>query len=129
MTPAGIEPATFRFVVQQLNHCATTVPPISTGRWTNIRSQYQKINVSLPYHTKPVFAKLTSLQSPSSWSNKQQTTNVNTKTIMSMRRSWSVICFPCKLQHPHYRDIQVIQFPLIKIFNTKEYKKMSQKYL
>jgi len=27
MTPAGIEPATFRFVPQHLNHCATTVPP------------------------------------------------------------------------------------------------------
>jgi len=25
MTPAGIEPATFRFVAQQLNHCATVV--------------------------------------------------------------------------------------------------------
>ena len=25
MTPAGIEPATFRFVAQQLNHCATAV--------------------------------------------------------------------------------------------------------
>ena len=25
MTPAGIEPATFRFVVQHLNHCATAV--------------------------------------------------------------------------------------------------------
>ena len=27
MTPAGIEPATFRFVEQHLNHCATAVPP------------------------------------------------------------------------------------------------------
>jgi hypothetical protein len=27
MTPAGIEPATFRFVTQHLNHCATAVPP------------------------------------------------------------------------------------------------------
>ena len=27
MTPAGIEPATFRFVAQHLNHCATAVPP------------------------------------------------------------------------------------------------------
>jgi len=27
MTPAGIEPATFRFVTQALNHCATAVPP------------------------------------------------------------------------------------------------------
>ena len=26
MTLAGIEPATFRFVVQHLNHCATAVP-------------------------------------------------------------------------------------------------------
>ena len=26
MTPAGIEPATFRFVAQQLSHCATSVP-------------------------------------------------------------------------------------------------------
>jgi len=25
MTPAGIEPATFRFVAQHLNHCATAV--------------------------------------------------------------------------------------------------------
>jgi len=25
MTPAGFEPATFRFVAQQLNHCATAV--------------------------------------------------------------------------------------------------------
>ena len=26
MTPAGIEPATFRIITQQLNHCATAVP-------------------------------------------------------------------------------------------------------
>jgi len=26
MTPAGIEPATFLFVAQHLNHCATAVP-------------------------------------------------------------------------------------------------------
>ena len=25
MSPAGIEPATFRFLAQHLNHCATTV--------------------------------------------------------------------------------------------------------
>ena len=28
MTLAGIEPATFRFVAQHLNHCATAVPHI-----------------------------------------------------------------------------------------------------
>ena len=26
LTPAGIEPTTFRFVAQHLNHCATAVP-------------------------------------------------------------------------------------------------------
>ena len=26
LIPAGIEPATFRFVAQHLNHCATVVP-------------------------------------------------------------------------------------------------------
>jgi len=26
LTPAGIEPATFRIVAQHLNHCATAVP-------------------------------------------------------------------------------------------------------
>jgi len=26
MTPAGIEPETYRFVAQRLNHCATAVP-------------------------------------------------------------------------------------------------------
>ena len=32
LTPAGIEPATFRFVAQRLNHCATAVPrPPSTA--------------------------------------------------------------------------------------------------
>jgi len=29
LTPAGIEPATFRFVAQHPNHCATAVPPVS----------------------------------------------------------------------------------------------------
>ena len=28
MTPYGIEPATFRFVAQHLNHCASAVPVI-----------------------------------------------------------------------------------------------------
>jgi len=28
LTPAGIEPATFRIVAQHLNHCATAVPTV-----------------------------------------------------------------------------------------------------
>jgi len=35
MTPSGIEPATFRFVAQRLNHCATAVPHIA-GRDSHI---------------------------------------------------------------------------------------------
>jgi len=31
MTPSGIEPATFRFVAQRLNHCATAVPKTAAG--------------------------------------------------------------------------------------------------
>ena len=30
MTPAGIEPATFRFVAQRLDHCATAVPTMDS---------------------------------------------------------------------------------------------------
>jgi hypothetical protein len=30
MTPSGIEPATFRFVAQHLNHCATISGPLCT---------------------------------------------------------------------------------------------------
>jgi len=34
MKPAGIEPATFRFVAQHLNHCATAVPYECTVAFT-----------------------------------------------------------------------------------------------
>ena len=30
LTPAGIEPATFRFVAQHLNHCATAPEQVDT---------------------------------------------------------------------------------------------------
>jgi len=41
MTPAGIEPATFRFVAQHLNHCATSAPTFFL-RFSNsaLRRQY-----------------------------------------------------------------------------------------
>jgi len=33
VTPAGIEPATFQFVAQHLNHCAAAVPTFEdTGK-------------------------------------------------------------------------------------------------
>ena len=41
MTPAGIEPATFRFVAQHLNHCATAVPqvPVDTTIHYSVTTQ------------------------------------------------------------------------------------------
>ena len=40
MAPSGIEPATFRFVAQRLNHCATAVPrkKVNEIKITNVRS-------------------------------------------------------------------------------------------
>jgi len=38
MTPAGIEPATFRFVAQHLNHCATAVPAFHLDGYDNLKS-------------------------------------------------------------------------------------------
>jgi len=42
MTPAGIEPATFRFVAQQFNHCATVVP-VKIGLERNVEMKYCKL--------------------------------------------------------------------------------------
>jgi len=38
MTPSGIEPATFRFVLQYLNHCATATPKIQPNVTLNPRA-------------------------------------------------------------------------------------------
>jgi len=43
MTPAGIEPTTFRFVAQHLNHCATAVPQINVI----VYSFYEELMIAL----------------------------------------------------------------------------------
>ena len=48
MTPAGFEPATFRFVAQHLNHCATAVP----GHIMPWRSVYSAFLFSYLRHIK-----------------------------------------------------------------------------
>ena len=35
LTPAGIEPATFRFVAQHLNHCAAMEPKSTVENYEN----------------------------------------------------------------------------------------------
>jgi len=45
MTPTGIEPATFRFAAQHLNHCATAVPnyTCTTLKIYNCRCKYNMV--------------------------------------------------------------------------------------
>ena len=52
MTPAGIEPATFRFVAQRLNHCATAGP--GDGH-TAVRNMYR---IEINIHEKELCVKL-----------------------------------------------------------------------
>ena len=40
MTPSGIEQATFRFVAQHLNHCATAVPPQT---WSSVSKYWHDL--------------------------------------------------------------------------------------
>jgi len=45
MTPSGVEPATFRFVAQRLNHCATAVPSdICIRVCVNLNSTFPRYN-------------------------------------------------------------------------------------
>ena len=43
VTLAGIEPATFRFVAQHLNHCATAIPCVLTVRNTGLSKKMDGI--------------------------------------------------------------------------------------
>ena len=42
MTPEGIEPASFRFVAQHLNHCATAVPKLQLVDVQNVRKRIKR---------------------------------------------------------------------------------------
>ena len=66
MTPSGIEPATFRFVAQHLNHCATAVPTESRSYvknkenyWLcligNIHFFLYACNLSMPQSKETIF--------------------------------------------------------------------------
>ena len=56
LTPAGIEPATFRFVAQHLNHCATAVP-----YYCNNYLKLQVIQVLLSVQLEYVFVHKTDI--------------------------------------------------------------------
>jgi hypothetical protein len=42
MTPTGIEPATFRFVAQHLNHCATAVPLALVSTHPELKGRHER---------------------------------------------------------------------------------------
>ena len=46
MTPAGIEPATFRFVAQHLNHWATAVP---ISQYTSLEFGEENVHLMLDW--------------------------------------------------------------------------------
>ena len=60
LTPAGIEPATFRFVAQRLNRCATAVPGLREypGQISAILIQFLKdfINIMLKKNRRASFS-------------------------------------------------------------------------
>jgi len=79
MTPSGIEPVTFRFVAQHLNHCYITVPCFYTTRKEsdaasvtithrsiNVRYNIKYVYFPLAFKTLPIqskeFRKLFSIQ-------------------------------------------------------------------
>jgi hypothetical protein len=56
MIPSGIEPATFRFVAQYLNHCATISGPHSTASSAVIiPTTLARMVVTLQPHLPPKF--------------------------------------------------------------------------
>ena len=60
LTQAEIEPATFRFVAQHLNHCATAVPLASTHSFSNVTPDQlpRKIRTIFPPHKNETFPSL-----------------------------------------------------------------------
>jgi len=45
LMPAGIEPATFRFVAQHLKHCATAVPKLPSSYSEYSHKMLKSVNV------------------------------------------------------------------------------------
>ena len=56
MTPSGIEPATFRFVAQHLNHCATAVPTCVIYQVSNY--EIPEDNIIVTKHAGSVWCQL-----------------------------------------------------------------------
>jgi len=55
LTPAGIEPATFRFAAQHLNHCATAVPR-AFQYITHLRTLFPSLEITSKLRTVTMLA-------------------------------------------------------------------------
>jgi len=69
MTPSGIEPMTFRFVAQHLNHCATTAPRLlldTKKMWKLVTTEEKVANIAFTWKPKVDSCKLSvkSLSTP-----------------------------------------------------------------
>jgi len=83
LIPAGIDPATFRFVAQQLNHCATAVPYL-------ICVTHQIITGHC-FHTILKRFRITDSVSPSPWDTTLKTVRfIRNDSSLSLSRAFKV---------------------------------------
>jgi hypothetical protein len=94
MTPLGIDPATFRFVAQCLNHCATVCPlTYSSNRWKD------KTCRNKPYQAIPEFYLLLYLDACGYFFKLSQDLKV---MQLSLTENWTHV--KCQIEHIHYKQ-------------------------
>jgi hypothetical protein len=80
MTPSGIEPATFRFVVQYINHCATISGPQKIeGGWGRYCTETVGIEI---YEWDKLYYSVRIYQMQSSWTWRQHSTPKRRSSII-----------------------------------------------
>ena len=111
MTPSGIEPATFRFVAQHLNHCATAVPPINRQHhqlygcvWLSLNAILQHISLNKPSKTLFMCQRCSlnrCLETTDPW----KTQHKNTEDLVFHKCSfdlWEIILYLLACMAPQY---------------------------
>jgi len=67
MTPSGIEPATFRFVAQRLNHCATAVPRFKSYGFKFMERPHKQAGVTAAMFFRDCFTPLSPVVREVTW--------------------------------------------------------------
>jgi hypothetical protein len=101
MTSSGIEPATFRFVTQYLNHCATTVPHYVSANGTQMKLTTQRWHVLTVVHDTRciIWPSATLSSTESAWPDhvKTQAWDVIGLSVTA----WGLIRRVCKIAKSH----------------------------